>query len=152
MRAPGCVVIFKDIDDLLVLEILCELGPPLLGAAGVCRSDQAERGQIVGVFLTLGEPYRLRRRRRQQFWQAIRHHSRRPATNPMTILPILSRKGFAASPRHPHPKYAARISIDVARDIAAVRLCPECIAIIIVAIAVMARRLLLQSTMILFAI
>jgi hypothetical protein len=62
MLATVVVVVLEDIDQFLPLEPLREFWLPLLGAAGIGGRDQSECGDVVGVFLTFGDPNRFIRR------------------------------------------------------------------------------------------
>src|SRR5262249_57888198 len=70
--APSLVVVLVDVGAREAGEPLVQVRRPLAGTAGIGGCNQAKRGKVVGILLTLAYLYGRVRRRRQQLGQAIR--------------------------------------------------------------------------------
>ena len=116
VSAAGLVIIFEHGDALLAGEPAAEFGPPLAGAAGVGRGDQAERGDRIGIFFTFANKNPIVGRRRDQLGQAIGKFDSRRAELPARIRPRPLRKLFRRRARDLLMICPGRVAVDVFRE------------------------------------
>ena len=120
----------RSVGDLFVFEPFRQLGLPDFSAAGIGGCDQAERGDVVGVFLALAYPYRLGR------WAASNSGNRYGITVGGKLVPTSGHPASVELERcdcwsaSPAKQQAARVLVDVADGRRTVRLCAVGVAVV----------------------